>query len=369
MKSPPSTVNGIAAPPATGPDGSMYNPVLDDARVREKDHKATEQRVFTSSRSSSPGQQQEMTQADYDALTPEARAAVDFNGMLSRAINQDKSEELLQLDKDRSGTVSVREATEGGMDTASYRSALGKIFGRESVDDDAFAPATLGLINQLELSDSLGTIEEYLSGSAYVTEKDLKSSGARGAVQGPMIATTSKNQQARDNLVGKVAAGMANLERTLQGGRVVVGGVGLTPSVRGIDNSQRDALVQNMAESLLLDDRLTTLGLTGQGGRYDAASGVNVSPLVDPVEAQRMLDYENVFQSALNNGWTLESMKDTAALKRLGFTEGTGIEIDDWSDYIARREQTANSAGRTMEQDLMDQIAGVAGTATEGTGG
>ena len=321
--------------------------------------------VFTRTRTSTPGQQREMTQNDYDALTPQARAAVDFNGMLSRAISQDKSEDLLKLDKDRSGTVSIREATEGGADTESYRSALRKIFKREPTDDDTFAPATLGLINQLELSDELGTVDEYLSGSAFVTEKDLKASGARGAVQGPMIRTADRNQQSRDNLVEKVATGMANLEQTLQGGKVVVGGVGLTPSVRGIDNSQRDELVRTMSEALLADDRITTLGMRGQGWRYDPASGVNVSSLLNQDEAQRMLDYENVFQQALDNGWTELDLKDRSALKQLGFTEATGIKLDEWADYVNRREATANEFGRTLEQDKLDQIA----TDVLGTGG
>ena len=100
-----------------------------------------------------------MTQEEYDALTPEQRAAVDFNAMLVQAVRTDRhqQEEYKPSDEQR----------------AAYDQSVTDMFGQGG-GSKMYAPATMAVLGQLGYQDNASDLDDFLRLKAAIKEKDLK---------------------------------------------------------------------------------------------------------------------------------------------------------------------------------------------------
>ena len=317
------------------------------------------QEIRSQNRARTPRERRQLTWDEYDALDPAARAAVDFNGMLAQAVDKDK--QLTKLDADASGEVTMREAAGKLKNLNGYRAAYKRMYGREAADDTVYAPSTLGLLNSMDLRDS-GDIRDFVRGAGFVNDDDLLRGAQRGAVEGPSTSGAFLAAQDRDQLVANVASGMGRLQQALAGGRVKVAGgnvkVGL--GAADVDDAGRAGVVDAMREALLQDDAPNKLGLAGEGSRYDPAGGIRFDSLVGADVKERFNYMDQELARQLSNGATIAELMDPPTLKAAGFGK-SGLDIDEWVEYVRTRSEESSPTGSTVEKDLMDEIAAMAG--------
>lgn len=317
------------------------------------------QRAAVSARSSDPGDFQELTQDEYNKLSPQQRAAVDFNGLLHQAKSQDQGL-LSKMDNNKDGRVTLKEA-QG--DTAGFKTAYKRSFDRDAGDDDEYMPATMSLLNAMNHRDS-GNARDYAGKRGYVTTDDLTKGYAEGVEEGPMMSADSMQKQARGQMVFNISNGMQNLEKAIGAGRAARRGGDLTVSLSNISNEQRTALVQSMAASLQNPEAPSALALTGTGNRYNPVDGISLNALVDPEEADQNERMGYVAAQMRSQGGTLAQMKDPAVLRRAGFgkdgTTTVGMTPESFVNYINKREKDAAARGETLEdaltRELNDQV-------------
>ena len=311
-----------------------------------------------SSRISSPGVQERMTQEAYDALSPDARAAVDFNGMLAQAIQKDKA--LGFTDSDKSGSISLKEARDATNRTG-YSTAYQRIFGREADDNTTYAPNTMALLNTMDLRDkSGGDIREYLDGSGFVTSFDIERGSTRGAVQGPSLNRGTQNRQARDQLVTSVSDGMARLQKTLEDGRVALYGGRTQVTLRGVNDEQRSALVDSMRSALDSDMA------NGRFRMFGETEGISADVLIPEATRAKFATMEQALAAADEAGAPLEDLTNPDALREIGFGRAgatASISPEEFAEYVKdRKGMNSGAVGETLESSVeMDRLTGNGG--------
>lgn len=107
-----------------------------------------------------PEKVEAMTQAEYDALTPEQRSAVDFNTLLVDAVNRDKSSQA-----EYKKTASATERTV-------YNETVEEMFG-SGHGSELYAPATVAVLDQIKFDDTTKDLDEFLDLRAALTDKDV----------------------------------------------------------------------------------------------------------------------------------------------------------------------------------------------------
>ena len=113
-----------------------------------------------------------MTWDEYNALDDRERAAVDFNTALVSAVRRDKKQNRLGAYDDL--TEDERRI---------YDQAVLDMFGEDG-GSRRYAPDTMALLNQLELEDQEGDLDDFLRLREAITEDDLKNLG--DPMQGPV---------------------------------------------------------------------------------------------------------------------------------------------------------------------------------------
>ena len=108
------------------------------------------------------GDVEPMTWEKYNALSPEQRAAVDFNTMLVRAVRKDTSHQ---------DTYDPSK-----QEKAQYQADVDKMFG-DGLGSDLYAPETMAVLRQISFSDKYADLDDFLKLNAAITAKDLKGIG------------------------------------------------------------------------------------------------------------------------------------------------------------------------------------------------
>ena len=260
----------------------------------------------------------------------------------------------------------MAEAGDLAKDNPGYKAAYQRIFGREAGADRTYAPNTLGLLNTLDLTDSGGTLEDYLRGHGYVNSNEMRGQAVeKGAMQGPTTGEAAK-AQARENLVSKVSDGMLRLQETLASGKVNLSGASRAVGSTGImDDQQREGMVESMRRSLVSEDANNRLRLRGDNPRFDPAGGIDFTNTIDAGTRERYQRMEQTLAAAMSSGTPTDLLRNSVELRKLGFgaADGTtaGLDPDEFAQYVAEIEGSAREAGRTIEEDIMAQVAGGAG--------
>lgn len=100
-----------------------------------------------------------MTPERYAALDPQQRAAVDFNTMLVQAVRKD----LEMQDK----------YNPDGAEEQAYEAEVERIFG-EGRGSDTYAPETVALLDQINLSNHTADLDDFLGLNAAITRRDIR---------------------------------------------------------------------------------------------------------------------------------------------------------------------------------------------------
>lgn len=109
-----------------------------------------------------------MTWAEYNALSPAERAAVDFNGLLVRAVRKDARNQ------------DVYEKTASPEEKATYKATVEQLFGPDR-GSETYAPETVAVLSQLDFADKNADLDDFLSLRTAVTADDLKLIDTGGA--------------------------------------------------------------------------------------------------------------------------------------------------------------------------------------------
>ena len=338
----------------------MEQKVAADKKAEERrlaEAAQSEQEARARARSSGAGSTssiRQMTMDEYNALDSRSRAAIDFNGLLQNSLSKDTG--LTALDKDGSGRVTLGEAEGSAKDLAGYRTAYKRIYGRDADNNTTYSPNTLGLLNSLKLTDT-ASLDEYLNGTGYVTMSDLKRGSANEPVAGTANTPGRSDRTERDKLVSGIASGMTQLQEALNAGRVSLsgGGVSVGLSADRTNDGQRSQFVDALRSSLMREDALISLQLTGQNERFDAENGISLLGMVDQGTQQRYSAMNEELTRQLAQGASANELRDKNLLRAAGF-ENSGFDLDEWVDYVSSREADASGSGTTLEQSLMSQL-------------
>ena len=336
----------------------------------------------------------EMTWDDYNALDGETRSAVDANSLLQQAVSADKA--LLEtLDLNQDGRVSYAEgrADYGAGDDANYAGNYNRVFdrtpsilkeekprnqlsGRAGMyagdgvgrnDDLTYAPNTLAALNLLDIDDSKGRLDDYLSGAAFMTTDDIEA-GLHKRKDGSGLPDPA-NIQGRDALGVRTTEGMSKLSQQFDSGNTMVDGQLKATSVSGAGADRLGQLVaslrQGMAEGKSFD-ALTRFSDT-------MPTRVDLSALDDPEYAERR-GYLDLLYS------NIESQEGPEALlnkeKILPFLEEEGSSWGEWQRLVTDRkrygktrdyESTATYLGDARSQVMaqVEQIIAQGGSVTD----
>lgn len=251
-----------------------------------------------------------MSWEDYNKLSPRAKAGVDFNTMLNRAVQRD-----LKL-QDNYDKKNIPEE---------YKIGIREIFG-EGRDSDAeiYAPETLAALQTLKLKDPGGDLDDYLSLRVGITNEDVDRlfngkpgvSGANAADAGQQdwAARTSPGSQARQAYMNMLATATEDLQVALA--RDLANGNKVLQDWRSTAQAAREASVLRFG------------GSAGQP-RRDLGFGNGASPELD---AKIASTYEALLAQPENK--VNELMADLRA-------NVTPEEFDAFYNYAAARTRNA----------------------------
>lgn len=141
----------------------IHGDEIDQEQEREADAKYVTQRTNTLGAEVNDNIERtikQMSQEDYDSLSPQQRAAVDFNTLLTDAVASDKA------NQDPYKKVK-------GQARATYDAAVEEQFGKDR-GSDIYAPETMAVLRQLNLDNTITDLDDYLGLKIAINEEDLK---------------------------------------------------------------------------------------------------------------------------------------------------------------------------------------------------
>ena len=219
----------------------LYKPQQDarkakEAAERKAIHNARLQRIEAMRDPGGEGEGapkvERMTWAEYNALTPQERAAIDFNTMLVRAVRKDKK---LQ-DK----------YVVGPDERAKYDKGLEQMFGSKGRgSDDLYAPETMAVLKQINFKDRNADLDDFLSLKVAITDEDLKSIDLPGSANAPKgkMETQSFNS-GNVNKIADVQTKLANKTRHME--QKLVNGNRLIASVQAMTRQERSMIIEEL---------------------------------------------------------------------------------------------------------------------------
>ena len=331
------------------------------SKKAREDHKI-QMEAKRAMRAGNKGDFKEMSWKEYNALSKEDRAAVDFNGLLQEAYNKDRS--LLNLDKDGNGEVSLSEAGDKAKGYAGYGSAYERIFGKPGEGEDiGFAPNIVGLLNGLDVKDEGGILREYTSeeGGGFITDADIK---AGRHINGMEDQTSWGYHDPRGEWMSRLAQNTSSLEKALEKGRVKASGLDLRASLSGITPDQRSTFVDNLAGGLSDPEADLGFKMSGRDRRLNEKEGMDVSSLLNRGDVENLNSltglynelYKNMTEGVQQADGSWSPPIDPALMQDKEFIGGTleraGLKLDDWLKFT-RNHQGEGTAGET---DALDEL-------------
>jgi hypothetical protein len=192
-------------------------------QVDRKDRLAMLRPPDEASTPTTPGSTQHMTQAEYDALTPQQRSAVDFNGALVAAVRKD-------LNNQAAYSANLEADKQGGMRTQ-YKDEVKNMFG-EGRGSKTYAPETVSLLRSIGFTDQNADLDDFLHLRAAISADDL------GKLANP-IAQITQPQNDQVQLSATLANDTARLQQALSKGNQLMATFARSVQNVGSDNVRR----------------------------------------------------------------------------------------------------------------------------------
>ncbi len=250
-----------------------------------------------------------MTAAEYEALSPLERAAVDFNGMLVQAVRKDRHNQ-----DEYSPTKQQR---------AIYDQSVEKIFGEDG-SSEMYAPETLGLLRQLDFKDDAGDLDDFLGLTAAIRTEDLPDlarSSAPPAVTGGVAEDSRLSDTDFDQLA--LQRNLAESTQTLQ-----------SALVRGNELLQTLGAMARVERS---NDVTRNLG--GLPNQVNATLGYGTA-----VDDRGELTLDGYFQQSFDRLAAKDGVSTESKLAALN-ADLSGEEFQAFLNYAAERAGTAERYG------------------------
>jgi hypothetical protein len=319
----------------------------------ESDESAADRRrARQEMRKSDMGKLTPMDRKAYDRLDDDSRAAVDFNGLLQEAWNKDRA--LLKEDKNGDGVVSLIEAGDNAKGLKGYSKAYERVFGKpEDGEEMGYAPATLGLLNQLDVRDIGGTVGEYLGGSGFITDDDIKN---QRHTKGMEDAGPNGYKDPRGAWMTTLTDKMAVLEDTLAKGRAVRDGIKLKLGLSGTSRAQRSAFVDTAAGGLSDAEASQLLRLSGNDPRFSEDRGLDVTSLTSPGSQKKLAQLNDFYGVVVNDPRyvagqiTPDNLLDLKWMK--GDLQALRIDGKDWLSFVKSKQGIVDEA----DQNELDKV-------------
>ena len=198
--------------------------IIDKARAEREDVLGIENKTAASITADDVKKMtKQLTAADYNAMTPKQRSAVDFNTLLSTAVQRDLSR---QDDYEKGGIEK----------NATYLTRQKELFG-EDRGSDLYAPETLAVLAKLNLEDKVADLDDYLGLKVAITEDDIRKLDGKGVnkttelLHDMPVTLSGQKQQAsdattRDEYVNAAVNKTAELQSVLAKGNQLLETVG-----------------------------------------------------------------------------------------------------------------------------------------------
>lgn len=261
----------------------------------------------------------QMSWEDYQALTAQQRAAVDFNTMLVRAVRKD-----LRQQETYDPSVPGR---------AQYDDAVTNMFGADH-GSKTYAPQTMALLQQIGFNDTNADLDDFLKLRAAITDKDLKGVQLE-AVPGladQALQGASATAQERATYVDAVSeATMTKMRDLMQSSEVLL----QTPIATAVADPNRNAAIELFGGKANNPKAMLGFGLA----QRDPATG----------EAANMDAYfQDAFSVLANKGTTEEARKQMFAAMDVGMSDE---QWQQFMSYVDTRSRLARDTGRPLGVD------------------
>lgn len=316
---------------------------------------------------------QEMTWEQYDALNSTDRAAVDANTILSEAIMKDTAL-IEELDLNGDGRVSYDEGADNfatlGDGSGSYEKNVDRIFDRNGEredkyvfdDSELYAPSTVAALNLLDISDEVGSLEDYFNGSAFITADDMAANLHDAAAFDDAEVHPSATDNVRREWLTSITANTENLELAFENKQAIVDGLYTSIDMNDGGAEKMRSLVSSITNDMASGADFDTIFAEVDGIRPD------LSGLMMDEDAGYTRDImTQLYANMVNSGEvTQEKMHDedwmAQHLEESGITNG----FDEW----VRTLEALNSDGnqnRSMLRSAASAGDPNAYTSTAGT--
>lgn len=278
-----------------------------------------------------------MTWKEYNALSPEQRAAVDFNTMLVRAVRTD----LKNTD----------DYAASSDDQMTYDATLEKMFGSSDRGSEIYAPETLGLLQQIKYHDTSADLDDFLKLKAAITTEDLADlPTVEGVPQAVAYSGQAPERTEELGLKRGLANSTAEMEATLAKG---------------------NEMLQSI-QAVALKDREWIVDKLGGPEQQQITAALGYQPPNRNPETGEPLDLNTFFQDGFNNLANRANTKDQdsilAAIKApLSDSEYTAfLNYANSRSNNAQRFQLPLGEGKGVEyrspQDFRDLLGLKGGT-------
>ena len=288
-----------------------------------------------------------MTWAQYNALTPEQRNAVDFNTLLLHAVR-----------KDRKMADTYDPSTE---QQSAYDATLKQIFGDSDRGAKTYAPETVALLKRLGLKDKNADLNDFLSLKMAITDEDLQllpeTSGIEAISGQPPSGAGTTQAQGGLGPYGKqlqlkqsVASATGEMEAALAKGNQMLAGI--TGSVTQANNP-------------------TVKQLGGQPTELNALGYLQPKWITNPDGTREPADLNTYFQDAFDKIASRSNAKDADEILATMKKYRTPQEFAAFVNYAnartnnAARFGTALGRGDYSDAEKVRRLLGL-GPATEG---
>ena len=264
------------------------------------------------------GKVKPLTWEEYEALSPRARAAVDFNTMLVAAVNKDKSNQ------------DTYEKTANKQERAQYEVGVQEMFGDQR-GSDLYAPETMAVLQQIKFRDAEADLDDFLGLKAAITTDDLKNIDR-------VSSTVADNPLATPDLREAGAASPLTEAQTER-----------QDLVKNIASSTEKAIDQQMSkaqgvlqdfQSTLYAERTESVGfLGGTPGKVEAAPGFGSDELSSMIQTA----YTQLTTSDPNSPEIQTMLTDLSKGRRAGDPEAI-----QFYDYLNTRVDQAKKYGTPL---------------------
>ena len=273
------------------------------------------------------GKVKPMTWEEYEALSPRARAAVDFNTMLVSAVNKDKASQKQY------------ETSANKQERAQYEVGVQEMFGDER-GSDLYAPETMAVLQQIKFKDPQADLDDFLGLQAAITEDDLKTIDDNFITKNQPAALPDKIA-APKTLANSADPGVRNpLTENQQERRELVQGLALGTE-RAIDQqmSKAQGVLQNF-QATAYAERTESVGFLG-----GTPSKVELAPGYGNDELSQMIQtaYTQLTTSDPNSPEIQSMITDLSKGRRAG-----DPEAQQFYDYLTTRVDQSKMYGTPL---------------------